>query len=104
MVTPTVKIESSQNYFILRSANKIMEGWILLLLAFVGPLFLIPSEILGQSATDETGNNLNNITGGLSAESVSIADSNASNLSETNTTNSHNESGGLSAESVTNSR
>ena len=80
-----------------------MKGLLLVSLAIVASLFLSPSLIFGQSATNSTANNASNNTGGLSAESVGIADSNASNLA-TNSTIAQNNTGGLSAESVVNTK
>jgi hypothetical protein len=75
-----------------------MKGILLIILAIAAPILLAPASAFGQNSTNATVDNSSN-TGGLSSESVKLAESNATN-SATNSPNPENKTGGLSSESV----
>lgn len=79
-----------------------MKNILLVLIAISASLFLSPAIAFGQSNTIETATNSDNKSGGLSPESVDLANFNATN-EVVNTTGSQNVSGGLSTESVNDS-
>ena len=76
-----------------------MKNILLILIAISASLFLSPGIAFGQSNNTEIVTNLDNTYGGLSPESVDLANSNATN-EVVNSTSSQNVSGGLSTESV----
>ncbi len=76
-----------------------MKIVLFLLMAIATPLFLGPVMVFGQGLDNNTANNSDNQIGGLSSESVDLANSNATNQI-INSTSDQNVSGGLSSESV----
>jgi hypothetical protein len=94
-----VSVVIKRNYFILPSLGKTMKIVLFLLMAIATPLFLGPVMVSGQGLENNTVNNSDSQIGGLSTESVDLANSNATNQ-VINSTNDQNASGGLSTESV----
>ena len=88
-----------RNYFILPTLGKTMKIVLFLLMAIATPLFLGPVMVYGQGLNNNTANNSDSQIGGLSSESVDLANSNATNQI-INSTSNQNVSGGLSSESV----
>ncbi|HYF98938.1 MAG TPA: hypothetical protein VD815_02490 [Candidatus Saccharimonadales bacterium] len=79
-----------------------MKGILLIILAIAAPILLSPVSAFGQNSTNSTVVNSSK-SGGLSSESVELAESNATN-SAIDSPNPENKTGGLSSESVMQSR